>query len=197
MPTVDDIMPQYRRALAQADQIVALVHGGDLARSTPCTGWDLQALLNHMIGQNHGFAAAVTTGDAPASVNARASVTADDLASQWRRSADQVLAAFAHADNDAEVLLIEVNEDSTFSVAAAIRMHLLDTVVHTWDLARSVGTSFRPEDELLDIVAAVAERVPIGASRTRLGAAFAPPVITEQPDPWLETLALLGRQEAT
>jgi len=46
-------------------------------------------------------------------------------------------------------------------------------------------------------VAAGAKRVPAGASRTRPGAAFAPAVTTGQTDPWLETLALLGRENAS
>ncbi len=195
--TVGDFKPQHRRALAQAGEIVAHVHAGDLARATPCAGWDLQALLTHMIGQNDGFAAAVTAGDAPRSAYTRPAVTASDLAPDWHRSADRVLAAFADAHSDDEVLLIEINPDSTVPVATAVGMHLLDTVIHTWDVASSLGSAYRPDDELLTIVAAGAKRVPAGASRTEPGAAFAPAVTTDQPDPWLETLALLGRESAS
>ncbi len=108
-----------------------------------------------------------------------------------------MLAAFAHADTEDEVLLIEINPDSTIPVATAVGMHLLDTVIHTWDVESSLGNPYRPDDELLTIVAAGAKRVPAGASRTAPGAAFAPAVTTDQTDPWLETLALLGRQNAT
>ncbi len=97
MQTFGDFRPQHSRALSQAGETIAHVHVGDLARSTPCAGWDLQALLTHMIGQNNGFAAAVTIGDAPPSAYARPAVTASDLASEWHRSADRVLAAFTHA----------------------------------------------------------------------------------------------------
>lgn len=198
MQSIGDLRPQHRQAVAQAGEIVAHIHAADLARSTPCAAWDLQALLTHMIGQNDGFAAAVTTGDAPQSAYTRTAVTASDLASEWHRSADQLLAAFIHAhpDDDA-VLLIEINPDSTFPVAAAVGMHLLDTVIHTWDVASSLGNPYRPDDELLDFVAAGAKQVPAGASRTRPGAAFAPAVTIDQTDPWLKTLALLGRENAS
>jgi len=197
MHTVGDLRPPHCRALAQAGEIVAYVQTADLARSTPCAGWDLQALLTHMIAQNDGFATAVTTGDAPRSAYTRPAVTASDLASEWHRSADRVLAAFAHADTEDELRLIEINPDSTFPVGAAVGMHLLDTVIHTWDVASSLGNPYRPDDELINIVAAGAKRVPAGASRTRPGAAFAPAVTTGQTDPWLETLALLGRKNAS
>ncbi len=196
MHTIGDLR-SHRRALAQAGEMIAGVEPGDLARSTPCAGWDLQALLTHMIGQNDGFAAAVTTGDAPRSAYSRAAVTASDLASEWHRSADQLLAAFAHAHADDEVLLIEINPDSTVPVAAALAMHMLDTVIHTWDVASSVGARYRPNDELLNLVAAGAKRVPAGAPRTGPAAAFAPAVTTDQADPWLETLALLGRENTS
>jgi len=81
-----------------------------------------------------------------------------------------VQAAFAHAHTDDEVRLIEINPDSTVPVAAAVGMHLLDTVIHTWDVAISLGNPYRPDHEILDIVAAGAKRVPAGASRTRPGA---------------------------
>jgi len=93
--------------------------------------------------------------------------------------------------------LIEINPDSSVPVAAAVGMHLLDTVIHTWDVAISLGNPYRPDDELLGIVAAGAKQVPAGASRTEPGAAFAPTVTTDQTDPWLITLALLGREKTS
>ncbi len=197
MQTVGDLRSQHRRALARAGETVAHVHAGDLERATPCAGWDLRALLSHMVGQNDGFATAVTAGDAARSAYTRPPVTVSDLASQWHRSADRVLAAFAHADPDDDVLLIEISPDRTVPTGAAVGMHLLDTVIHTWDVERSLGNPYRPDDELLTTVAAGARRVPAGASRSSPGAAFAPAVITDQTDPWLETLALLGRENAS
>jgi len=197
MHSIGDLRPQHRQSLAQAGEFVAHIHAGDLARSTPSAGWDLQVLLTHMIGQNDGFAAAVTAGDAPQSAYTRQTITASDLASEWHRSTDRVLAAFARAHTDAEVRLIEIDPDGTVPVAAAVGMHLLDTVIHTWDVASSMGNPYRPDDELLNVVAAGAKQVPAGASRTRPRAAFSPALTTDQTDPRLETLALLGRQNAS
>ncbi len=108
-----------------------------------------------------------------------------------------MLAAFAHAHTGSEVRLIEIDADSTFPVGVAVGMHLLDTVIHTWDVVSSLGAPYRPDDELLNIVAAGAKQVPAGVSRTRPGAAFAPAVTADHPDPWLESLALLGRANAS
>jgi uncharacterized protein (TIGR03083 family) len=45
--------------VADAGSLVDRIGPADLARPTPCAGWDLRALLAHLIGQNHGFAEAV------------------------------------------------------------------------------------------------------------------------------------------
>ena len=188
-----DPRPQHRRALAAAGNAVVEVRPVALSRPTPCAGWDLKTLLAHMIGQNVGFALAVSTGDADESAYAVPMIRPEELGEAWTRSADQVLTAFGNADLEQEVRLVEINPDDTFPAAVVVGMHLLDTVIHTWDVARSLGQPYRPDDELVDIVAAQAERVPVGTARTQPTAAFAPVLATTQTDPWLTALAMLGR----
>jgi uncharacterized protein (TIGR03086 family) len=193
MQTSQDLRPQHRRALAAAGEAVLQVGPDDLSRPTTCAGWDLGTLLAHMIGQNGGFAVAVSTSDADECDYAAPAIRPDELREAWTRSADRVLTAFDSAELDREVRLVEINPDVTFPAAVVVGMHLLDTVIHTWDVATSLGDPYRPDDELVDIVAAQAERVPAGTTRTRPGAAFAPVVATTKTDPWLKALAMLGR----
>jgi uncharacterized protein (TIGR03086 family) len=187
-----DVRPQHRRALTAAAEVIARVQPGDLSRPTPCASWDLQALLAHMIGQNGGFALAVSTGDAEVSHYAPV-IWPDELGAAWTQSVHEVLTAFDKADPGRQVRLVEVNPDGTFPAAVVVGMHLLDTVIHTWDVANSLGWPFRPDHELVDIVAAQSERVPAGTARARPGAAFAPATTTTETDPWPRALAMLGR----
>lgn len=193
MQTTSDIRPQHRRALLAAGEAVAQVRPEDLTRATPCADWDLATLLRHMIGQNGGFAAAVSTGDADASAYVAPTFRPDELNVTWTRSADEVLTAFDTTELQREVRLVEINPDGTFPAAAAVGMHLLDTVIHTWDIATSLDQPYRPDNELVDIVVTQASRVPTGSARTRPAAAFAPVIATTQNDPWLAALATLGR----
>lgn len=188
-----DMRPQHRRALSAAGKAVAQARPEDLSRPTPCAGWDLGALLAHMIGQNDGFALAVCTGDADASAYAAPLIRPDKLNEAWTRSAGKVLTAFDNTELERHVRLVEVNPDGTFPAAVAMGMHLLDTVIHTWDVASGLGQPYRPDDELVEIVAAHAKRVPAGTARTRPGAAFAPVIATSHTDPWLIALTQLGR----
>jgi len=41
-----------------------------------------------------------------------------------------------------------------------VGFQLLDTVIHTWDMATALGTKFRPDDELVDATLSQARLVP-------------------------------------
>lgn len=184
----------YRDALASVGGLLTRIGDGDLARPTPCTGWDLRDLAAHMIGQNHGFAAAIASGDAAAEEYApRPVADAAELARAWQQSADRLLAAAAAADPDRPVRLVEISAGTTFPTTAAVRIQLVDTVIHTWDVATGLGLEHRPTPELLELVVAVAGRIPDGPSRTVPGAAFAAALPASGSDPWISTLAHLGR----
>lgn len=179
----------HAKALNGATAVIAQVEAADLDRPTPCVGWDLRALLAHCIGQNHGFADAVVGGDAPASAFA----PRPPEPGAWEASAERVHAAFRAAPPERPVLLVEFGRGARFPVSRALGFHLLDTVVHAWDVATSLGQPFRPDDDLLAAVAEVARQVPTGAARQRPGAAFGPELAAADDDLWAATLRLLGR----
>jgi uncharacterized protein (TIGR03086 family) len=184
-----EMIELHDRALRQATAVIVEISPGELGLPTPCAGWDLRALLAHCIGQNHGFAVAVASGDAPASAFA----PMPPERGAWEDSAERVHAAFRAAVPEWPVRLVEFGPDARFPVATALGFHLLDTVVHTWDVATSLGLPYRPDDDLLDVVAAGARQVPTGAVRERPGAAFGPVLTVAEADPWAATLARLGR----
>ncbi len=145
-----------------------------------------------MVGQHYGFAVAVETGDASA-----ADYTGpggDRALLTWPASVHRVSAAFAAADLAAEVRLVEISPELRFATGIAIGFQLLDTVIHTWDIAVASGRDYRPTAELLSATVAIARRVPDGEARTAPGAAFGPALEAPPDDPWLEALALLGRR---
>ncbi len=183
---IDDLRTLHRTALADTDAYVEALSGDDLARATPCAGWRLADLLAHMIGQHRGFAAAVRAGTAP--VEAYTPVPYAVLA--WRESVDAVVGAFAAADLDERAIAIEFGR-APIPVGRIVGAQLLDTVVHTWDIAQAVGAQYVPPPDLLAATAALAAAVPDQAFGP--GRAFA----TRQPPTgatWPDTLALVGRR---
>ncbi|WP_103382732.1 maleylpyruvate isomerase N-terminal domain-containing protein [Pseudonocardia dioxanivorans] len=194
METMTTLALMHDRTLDLAtDQVVAAAAGGAaaLTRATPCAGWDLGALLAHMVGQNHGFAAALR-GE-PGDFAPRPGVTA----ANWNRSVADLRDARDHPGTDA-VLLPEVSDVDRFPVAMVIGMHAVDSSVHAWDVAASLaegpGRAWRPDAEVAAAVLAVASRLPAGEARTRPGAAFAPVLPGTGTDAWGDALALLGRR---
>jgi len=193
MPTISATPLLHRRALDRVGELVSGIRSADLDRPTPCAGWDLRQLLAHMIGQNHGFADAA---EHDVGVEAFADRAVDgDLHRAWADSASRVadaLAAAAARDGHT-VLLAEFSSRGRFPAGTVLGMHLLDTVVHSWDVATALDVPYRPDDELVAATLDLARPVPDGEFRERPRASFAPVVPGEPADPWLLTLHLLGR----
>jgi uncharacterized protein (TIGR03086 family) len=192
-----DLRSLHARALELATSVVERISPDDLARPTPCAGWDLAALLAHMVGQNDGFADAVSsTGDvAPSAFAARP--VGDRPGEAWSASTRRLTDAFAHADLDRPVLLAEISTEQRFPAGLVIGFHLLDTVVHGWDVATALGRDYRPDDELVGTTLQLARLVPDGEPRERPGASFAPSLPEPEGSPeWTRALALLGRSTA-
>src|SRR4051812_16057231 len=145
---VDQMWVLLRRALAEAAPFVEAVTAADLDRDTPCAGWDVRALLAHVVGQNHGFARAVLHGDADVSQFQPRAPGPDTLAAEWRASADELAEAFTTAPPDRQVRLVEISADVRFSVPTVATFQLVDTLIHTWDLARGIGRPYRPAPDL-------------------------------------------------
>lgn len=183
MPIIIDL---HRRATEAVRPIVAQIKPTDWDSPTPCAGWDLRTLMAHMIGQDQGFAVA-----------ALADVTVDAFAPRspsieaHTACANLVVAAFAAADPTRQVLLPEFN-GRRFPLENVIGFHLLDTLVHGWDVATTLGIQVDYDEDLLAAVQAQAEQVPDGPVRTAPDAAFAP-VLSGNFTGWARTLALLGR----
>jgi uncharacterized protein (TIGR03086 family) len=165
--------------------LVAGLTPSDLTLPTPCTDWDLGMLLTHMTVQHRGFAAAAAGRSADWSLPALA-----DPVRAYEDAVDLVLDSFA----DPKVLtrefaLPEISTTRTFPGSMAIGFHLVDYVVHGWDVAQSTGRPFQPSSEVLDATLPLAQAVPPQSP------AFAPALpVPPDADPLTEILLRLGRK---
>jgi uncharacterized protein (TIGR03086 family) len=182
------------RALAEGAPVVDAVTPDDLDRDTPCAGWDLRALLAHVLGQYDGFARAVRDGDAEVNAFQPRQPAPLTVAEDWRTAAEAFSRAVASAPPDRPVRLAEISDELRFPLPTVVGMQFVDTLVHTWDVARSIGRPYRPAPDLVAACLAIARQIPDGEQRRRPGAAFAPVVAApDGADDWDVTLALLGR----
>src|SRR3954468_19857230 len=79
----------YARAWAGAKALVGSLTTEDLAKSTNCEGWDVRALVTHMIETNRRFAAGLAGEQA-----LPLTPTDDALIATYQQAADEALAAW-------------------------------------------------------------------------------------------------------
>jgi uncharacterized protein (TIGR03086 family) len=200
MLTISNILPLHRTAVLASVDAVNAVTRDDLARPTPCTGWDLADLIAHMTVAHRGFAAAARGGSDldswdPATV---ADAVASDPAGSYSAAADDALDAFA-ADGVLETTftLPEFGPGATFPAAMAIGFHFVDYVVHGWDVARSIGKEFQLPHDVIEAVLPIAFAVPDGEFRTEEGSPFRRAVaVDDEANDMDRLLAHLGRSPA-
>ncbi|HEY1616669.1 MAG TPA: TIGR03086 family metal-binding protein [Streptosporangiaceae bacterium] len=187
------IVDQDRRAVRASLLVVNQVKPGDLGRPTPCDQWSLRDLLEHMTAQHHGFAAACRgDGADPASWQ---QPPHEDPVAAYAAGCEAVLAAFAEPGATGRPFTIpEISPDIQFPGAVAISFHLVDYVVHGWDVARSLGVELAVDDDVAAAALAVARRVPGGAARLAPDAQFRPSVEAgPQASALDQAVAALGR----
>jgi uncharacterized protein (TIGR03086 family) len=185
----------HRLAMRHSVAVVHSIGDDQWALPTPCARWDLRQLVEHMTLENRGFAAAAGGETSDRTVWSERSFDAD-LRSDYTRSADLVVTAFG-ADGvlDRQFWLPRINDTMTFPGRRAVSFHLLDYVVHTWDVAAATGQPRALADDLVAAALDIAHReVPDGPRRHRPDASFAPPLPTpEGAPPFDRLLAVLGR----
>jgi uncharacterized protein (TIGR03086 family) len=142
------------RVLDSIDHILGQVTPAHLGRATPCTGWDLDTLLRHMIGHHRGFAASARGERSGADLWDGATL-GNDPAATYRAAAAEVKAAFA-ADGPLDRKLY-VFGYGNFPAGAAMNMHSVDFLAHGWDVAKAIGVDDTLDEQLcmigLDIAA--------------------------------------------
>ncbi|MGA9491469.1 MAG: TIGR03086 family metal-binding protein [Mycobacterium sp.] len=198
MYTNVDLRATHRMAVLASMDAVSSVTPADLSRPTPCAGWNLADLLAHMTVQHRGFAAAANGQGADPAVWQPATVAdaiASDPAVTYAAAADAVLEAFAGPDvMNAGFALPELAPEGTFPGSMAIGFHLVDYVVHTWDVARTMGHSVDLPAEVVAAALPLAFAVPDGDFRAGADAFFGPAVQpSERVDDLDRILAYLGR----
>lgn len=191
-----------RAAVMLSIDLIAPVTPADLSRRTPCTGWDLGDLIAHMTAQHRGFAAAARGNGADPAVwkpapadDHRAAADHHAAATGYRAAASDVLAAFATAE-DVPFAMPEIGPQ-TIPARMAVSFHLVDYVVHAWDVAAARGVPFTPDPALVSAALPIALAVPDDDQRLSPGAPFAPAVpLTDPANPLEALLAALGRDPA-
>ncbi|MEV4266615.1 TIGR03086 family metal-binding protein [Kribbella sp. NPDC049584] len=191
MPIVDYVALDAE-AVRTSIELVSTVTDADLSTPTPCRAWTLYGLLAHMATQHYGFAAASRGESDPAIWKLRD--LGDDPVKAYVESAEHVLDAFAQPGVAERTFpLAEFGPDAAFPGAQAVSFHFIDYIVHSWDVAKSIGKTVTFEPATLEAATAVAQIVPTGDVRRAPGTPFAADIPWSGDNRLDRIVAYLGR----
>lgn len=177
----------YRRTVETWTTRVDAIPPGAWDAPTPCSEWDVRALVNHVAGED-AWTVPLMHGSTIAEVGD--SLDGDLLGEQpveaARRSADDALAVVAEKLPSGGTVHLSYGEEDS---AEYVRQLAADHLVHAWDLAAATGGDRElDEDLVLEVATWFAEREDL----YRAGGAIGPRVDLSG-DAQTELLAGCGR----
>ena len=162
------------RALDQAGDALAAVHADDLDRPTPCHGWTVRELADHLAAAPEHFLQ-LGRGE-QVDWSAGAGVEPAQLAAHFRSHADDLLHHW-HGQPDDQV--------------AQADWQSAELGVHTWDLVRALGRPMPLDDEVAERGLAFMQQ---GLTDDNRGEAFGAPVdVPDDASAYDRLVAFAGR----
>ncbi|MGW4027770.1 TIGR03086 family metal-binding protein [Streptomyces sp. NPDC004838] len=163
MDRMNDPRPQYERAADQFAELLKTVTPDRLGDPTPCSEYDVRALLSHVVGGTHRIALVGEGGEAT-TAPARVDGVGDE---GWGDAYVEARRRFAEAWADDAKLGLEVTVPwGRVPGAAALGGYVMETVAHTWDLSRALGHPMPLDQSLAEAVLPAARAMlPAGGPR--------------------------------
>lgn len=166
---------------------VALLDDALLDRPTPCSDWTVREVFEHVVGTLDRFASAVGTAEGEVSESKRSE---DAAVERFDAAVGRNLAAWRSVpDPEAAVAL----PFGSFPARLAVAMNQLDSLVHGWDLAASLGVPLPLPEDLAATALRTAE---VRCRREPRGPAWGPEVPARGESTQERLLALTGRDTA-
>jgi uncharacterized protein (TIGR03086 family) len=178
----------FRRASQGFVQRTQNIGPDQWSAPTPCTEWDVRALVNHVVGE-YLWVPELLAGRTIAEVGNRfdGDVLGDDPLQalvEAQRSALAAVEAPQALDGS-----VHLSFGDTPAAAYAMQM-AIDSTIHSWDVARGVGADEALDPELVDVVYAELQRT---GEDWRAGGAFGPAKPAADGSAQARLLALTGR----
>lgn len=124
-----------RRSYANAASIVTAVKADQLAGPTPCPAYDVDSLIDHLVGAGWR-AVALGRGETP-NGSAFPHIELADAPGQLKAAADE--AATAWSDDARLEATTTMPWGETYSGRVLVCMYLCELAAHAWDVAAATG----------------------------------------------------------
>jgi uncharacterized protein (TIGR03086 family) len=195
MTTPDQLEPSvvsecYLRSLDSTIDFVSNVADDAWGNDTPCSDWDVKAVVNHIVYENV-WMVALFNGKTIAEVGDEfeGDLVGDDPAGVYLRTANEVKAILAQPDAMSRTCQIS---SGPVSGAEYSQQLFLDTLIHGWDIAIGANQNAELDDYLVEMCTPLAQA--IADNEGYRGAFKAPTASSSSANAQTHLLGLLGRE---
>lgn len=183
-----DVAPRYVAALDEVDRHVSVITAGQWQNATPCTDWDVRALVDHLVYETL-WVPDLVAGTTLEEVGDRydGDRLGDDPKAAWISAKAAAVEGIRSSSLDVRVH----TSGGQLSADEYLIQMLFDAVIHGWDLSQGVGTDHTiPDDVARDLEAWFAPQV----ERMLAARIIASPVsVPHDADAATRLIALSGR----
>jgi uncharacterized protein (TIGR03086 family) len=156
VPDSPDLRPHLHRALDQAATVVEGVRPEQLSKPTPCSEFDVAALLEHLVGVGYRIAS-IGRREKLGPGLAKVSGIAPD---RWPAAFGQARGEALEAWQDDSLLDEKIDLPfGTFVGNQVAGIYLLELTTHSWDLAAATGQTAVLDPELAEASMPIAKEV--------------------------------------
>lgn len=146
----------FSTAMMKLDAVIKNVTPDTLANPTPCIGWDVHTLTNHLINELAWVAPLLegkTIGEVGDELDG--DLIGEDAAASWNKycqaastamltTAPDAVTHLSYADKTAQAYVDEVSAD---------------ILIHGWDLAKSVGVPYEIDEKTAEAIKKATEAI--------------------------------------
>jgi uncharacterized protein (TIGR03086 family) len=182
----------FTKALYGFDRVVRSLPSAAWSNPSPCEGWTARDVLGHVIAVQ-GYVESLARGVAPTlnPYGMPGDLAGNDPLRAWSVARESVLEAVdAPGVLDSTVQTFRAEE----TIDNFLAWNVVDTLAHTWDLARAGGVDDHLDDDL--VAHAIAQARPVIEAMRQPPFFGAGVTVADDPSPTVQFLALLGRRSA-
>jgi uncharacterized protein (TIGR03086 family) len=147
-----------QRVVEETTTVIAAVPAGQLSNPSPCEGWTVRDVINHIVGGATVFAISVEQGSVPDDDLARlfgGDNVGDDALGAWKTASNRALAAFGLPGALEQTVKLPFGE---MPGAVALSIAIFDVLTHAVDIAWSTGQHLG-DTELLETALVMGEQM--------------------------------------
>ena len=163
---MDEAVSRIERAATAVDPVLRAVATDQLSRPTPCEGWDLRTLLDHVLNNLNGWVATLDGRDRPGDDTSPLREADDEVAAAWEPAQAALIKAFSAPGALEREVQTRQGPGSARMLAAIVPLELM---LHGWDVARTMDASTDLDADLAEELLATGRELMEGRPRTVFG----------------------------